>query len=110
MVLTVLAFNLGMETMQLVVVGLIVPWLILVSRTPFYKPIRLAGAYFRRLAAIGWIAQRAVNLPNPMDAVVVFIAAHALWLVLALALLAIAATISSKVYNAAVNVAGGEAH
>lgn len=43
---SILGFNLGIETMQLMVVVAMLPWLIILSRTPAYRPFRLGGALF----------------------------------------------------------------
>ncbi len=90
--LTVLAFNLGIELMQLAVVAAVIPWLLLLSRTRFYPPVRIAGAAFAGIAALAWIGERAFAWPNPVEGVVTALAQHAGWLVGALALLALLAT------------------
>jgi hypothetical protein len=87
-----LAFNVGIELMQLGVVILTVPWLVLLSRTRLYTLIRIGGAVFAGVAAVGWIAERAGGWPNPLNAVVESIAAHTLWWVTGLALLALLTT------------------
>lgn len=56
--LSVLGFNLGIEIMQLFVIVLIVPWLILLSKTPAYKWVRIIGAMLAAIAALAWIAER----------------------------------------------------
>jgi hypothetical protein len=86
-----LGFNLGIEALQIVVVALCFPWLLLLARTPLYTPIRIGGAAFAAIAALGWIAQRALHLPNPCDPVVAAIAARPRALLAALAALTIAA-------------------
>jgi hypothetical protein len=88
-----LAFNVGIELMQLCVVALTVPWLVLLSRSVAYAPIRIAGATFAAAAALGWIAERALGWPNPLNTVVATLAAHALWLVAGLAVLTLLARI-----------------
>ena len=66
MALCILGFNLGIELMQLAVVAATVPWLLILSRTPVYTPLRIGGACFGAAAAIGWTAERALNWPNPV--------------------------------------------
>jgi hypothetical protein len=83
------AFNVGIELMQLVVVLITVPWLVMLGRARVYAGLRVAGAVFGGLAAIGWTAECAVEWPNPLNAVVEALAARALWWVTGLALLAI---------------------
>ena len=85
MVLGILGFNVGIETMQLVVVLAALPWLLLLSTTRAYPAFRVSGAAFAALAATGWIADRTVGLSNPVDPVVTALAAHPLWIVALLA-------------------------
>jgi hypothetical protein len=54
----ILAFNLGIEAMQMLVVVALLPSLMLMSRTRVYPILRLAGAGFAALASAGWIAER----------------------------------------------------
>ena len=51
--LSVLGFNVGIEVMQLFVIAMIVPWLILLSKTPSYKWLRINGAILAAIAALG---------------------------------------------------------
>lgn len=90
--LSILSFNVGIELMQLAVVVVTVPWLILLSRTRFYLPVRLAGAIFGGVAALTWIGERAFAWPNPFEAVVNGVAHHAGWIVSVLAVAALTAT------------------
>lgn len=96
MVLTILAFNLGIEAMQLFVVACIVPWLVILSRTGAYASVRWAGAIFAAVAASGWIAERAFSWPNAVGPVVEAIASRA-WLVIGVfALMAVATHLWEK--------------
>ena len=74
--LGVLGFNLGIETMQLAVVLAAMPWLLLLSTTRAYPVFRVLGAAFAAVAAVGWIADRAMGLPDLVDPVVDALAAH----------------------------------
>ncbi len=58
MALTILGFNLGIEIMQIAVVIVIVPTLILLSRSGSYTPVRIVGATFAAIAALVWIGAR----------------------------------------------------
>jgi hypothetical protein len=89
---TILGFNLGIELMQMAVVALTVPWLILLARTPAYPPVRICGAVFGAVAALGWIAERAFAVRNPVEPLINTLAQHPVVLVSALAVLALAAT------------------
>jgi hypothetical protein len=91
-----LAFNLGIEIMQLALVFLAVPALMLLSRTPLYPWLRGAGALFGGAAALGWIAERAVGWPNPLNAAVDALAAHAPSVVSALTILGVILTMSGR--------------
>jgi len=73
-----LAFNLGIETMQVVVVAAVLPSLILLSRTRGYSVLRIGGAVFACLASAGWIAERLLNVPNYLDPIVDVAAHHAI--------------------------------
>ena len=64
MALSILGFNIGIELMQIFVVALVIPWLILVSKTPFYKYLRISGAVLASVAAVAWITERVSGNPN----------------------------------------------
>lgn len=51
----VLGFNIGVELAQLIVVVLLLPPLLLVSRTSGYRPMRWVLAVAAAIASIGWI-------------------------------------------------------
>ena len=85
----VLAFNLGIETMQMVVVAVTLPSLILLSRSGAYSFLRLGGALFAGFASLGWIAERLLGMHNSVDLVTNSIAHHAGWIAGALFLLSL---------------------
>lgn len=89
MALSILGFNLGIEMMQLFVVALIVPWLILLSLTEFYKYVRITGALLAAFAAVVWIAERISGMPNGIGNTIQNIPQYAHLGILALALIAI---------------------
>ncbi|TLM94344.1 HupE/UreJ family protein [Hymenobacter jeollabukensis] len=97
MALSILGFNLGIELMQLLVIGLTVPWLLLLSRTPRYAPVRVVGAVGAAVAALAWIIERTVLDGTPFSALVARAAGLAPWL---LALLAAGALLSYRRYRA----------
>lgn len=88
-VASILGFNLGIETMQLVVVAATMPSLIFLSRTRAYSVSRIGGALFAGFASVGWIAERAFGLHNSVDLVVDSIAHRAIWIAGALPLIAL---------------------
>ena len=92
MALCILGFNLGIELMQLAIVAVTVPWLVLLSPTPVYTPVRVAGACFGAAAAIGWMAERALNWPNPVGLMVDAVAHRAVWVAAMLACLSLLVT------------------
>ena len=85
----ILAFNLGIETMQLIVVAATIPSLVLMSRTRAYPFLRIGGALFAGIASVGWIAERLLGLRNPVDVVVNNIARHGVWIAAGLFLLSV---------------------
>lgn len=94
MALGILAFNIGIEVMQLAVVLAVMPWLLLLSTTRAYPVFRVLGACFAAVAATGWMAERALGWANPIDPAVDAVASHALWVV---TLLTVAAVIAKAV-------------
>jgi len=76
----ILAFNLGIETMQLAVVAATLPSLIVMSRTRAYSFVRVGGAAFAGVASVGWIAERLAGLKSSVDIVVNGVALHAAWI------------------------------
>jgi hypothetical protein len=105
---TILGFNLGIELMQLAVVALTIPWLILLARTQFYSPVRIGGASFGALAALGWIAERGLAVRNPFEPLVNALAHHPLMLVIALAAAALLATLWQELRKSPVGSAPAE--
>jgi hypothetical protein len=90
-VTSIFAFNLGIETMQLIVVAAALPSLILLSRTRLHPALRSSGAVFAAAAATAWIAQRLFDAPNPADGLIAALAHRAVWIALGLTLLGITA-------------------
>lgn len=87
----ILGFNLGIEAIQLGVAACAMLPLLLIARTPFYPPLRIAGASFAAIAALAWIAERVSGIPNPLAGWVSGIAGQAHWLLAALLVLALIA-------------------
>ncbi len=98
-VASIFGFNLGIETMQLVVVAAIMPSFILLSRTRLYPVIRIAGALFAGLASIGWIGERLFQMSNPLESIIETLAQHAWWIAIALCLLALLAWSGQKAFG-----------
>jgi hypothetical protein len=85
----ILAFNLGIETMQLIVVAAIMPSLVLLSRMRSYSALRVGGALFAGFASLGWIAERLFGFHSSVDVVVDSVARHGVWIAGSLFLLAV---------------------
>ncbi len=83
-VTSLLAFNLGIESMQLLVVAVTMPSLILLSRTPAYSALRTGGALCAGIASLGWIAERSLDWHTSLDVIVERVAHQAPWIALAL--------------------------
>jgi hypothetical protein len=92
----ILGFNLGIETMQLIVVAATMPSLLLMSRTRAYPVLRIAGALFAGFASVGWIAERLFGLHTSVDVLVGAVAHHAVWIAAALFLVSLACWMLSK--------------
>lgn len=74
----ILAFNLGIETMQMLVVAAILPSLMLMSRTRAYPILRIGGALFAGTASLGWTVERLLDVQTPVDTIVNAFARHGL--------------------------------
>lgn len=77
---SIFGFNLGIETMQLIVVAATMPSLLLLSRTHAYAILRIGGALFAGLASLGWIAERLLGAHTSVDVIVDGAAHHATWI------------------------------
>ena len=62
--LSILGFNIGIELMQLFIMALIIPSLIVLSRTNYYSIIRISGAILAGIAAMAWLFERYFGIPN----------------------------------------------
>jgi len=79
-VASILGFNLGIETMQLIVVAATLPSLVLLSHMRSYWGLRIGVALFAGCASVGWIVERLVNVHCPVDVIVDGVAHHAVWI------------------------------
>ena len=77
---SILAFNVGIEAMQLVVIAAAMPSIILLSQTRAYSWLRVGGAVFAGVASLGWIANRLLGMHTPVDALVDRVARHGAWI------------------------------
>ena len=74
----VLGFNIGVELAQLVLVALILPWLMLLVRTPAYGWVRCALALVSVVFSIGWIVGIATDSDSVFTPIFAAIAANPL--------------------------------
>lgn len=89
--LSLLAFNIGIELAQLTCIALVFPSLYVLSSTRVYPTFRVAGATLALTAATGWALERIGLLDNPLGALEAAAVAHLPSIVLLLAGIAIAA-------------------
>jgi HupE / UreJ protein len=87
-----LGFNVGIELTQLCVVALVLPSLVLLSRTILYPALRICIAGIGGALATGWLIERVGLISrNPLEGIADLVANHPLDLALALAAVAAAA-------------------
>ena len=86
----ILAFNLGIETMQMAVVVAILPSLLLMSRTRAYPFLRSFAASCAGVASMGWIAERIWGVKSSVDIVANGLMHHAVWIAVGLLLMNVA--------------------
>ena len=89
MALSILGFNIGIECMQLLVVIIIMPWLVILSQTSWYRYIRVIGSVLAGIAALAWIAERSSGNTNVISNFVYRLSQYAIWDAIALAILSL---------------------
>ena len=93
LVAELLGFNLGIELTQLIVVALIMPSLIALSRTSIYPAVQTGIAAFGIVLALMWLAERTTLIAtNPLEPIATALVAHPFIVPAGLGLLAAAAT------------------
>lgn len=83
-----LAFNVGVELVQLVTVALVFPSLYLASRTRSFDAVRVVGAFAALAAAAGWALDRLGILANPLAGVEDALVGHPVHVVVGVAAVA----------------------
>jgi HupE / UreJ protein len=77
LVTELLGFNLGIELAQLIVVALMMPSLMLLSRTRLYPAVRITLASGGMVLAAAWLAERTTLIStNPLDGMAEGLVAH----------------------------------
>lgn len=97
MALSILGFNIGIELIQLMIMALIIPSLIVLSKTEWYAVVRIIGANFAAVAAIAWIFERISGQSNLITDGVVVVAAYGTWVIGALFLAAVASNFKGEI-------------
>lgn len=106
---SLLAFNIGVELAQVVTIAAILPSLHLASRTRWYPLLRVGVASVAVAAALGWALDRLGVLANPLAGLEDAAVAH-LWLIAAaLAVTAVVLRALERVPSARSEVAGTSA-
>jgi len=89
MAISILGFNIGIELMQLFVILLVIPWLILLSKSAYHKWVRIAGAGLSALAATGWILERVSGEANFISGLTETASQYSRWGIIFLAVLTV---------------------
>lgn len=79
LLISILGFNLGIEIMQLFIVALIIPWLILLGKTHFYKWFRIIIALAAAVASMAWITERSTGNGNLITRVMEKLSVYGWW-------------------------------
>jgi hypothetical protein len=87
--ISLVGFNLGVETMQLVVVAATMPSLVLLGRTRAYSLFRTGGAIFCLAVSGGWIVERLLNLQSAVDPLMERFARYGPWIAVTLFLVSV---------------------
>ncbi|KQX80857.1 HupE/UreJ family protein [Streptomyces sp. Root1310] len=92
LVTTLLGFNLGIELTQLLVVALIMPSLIVLSRTPVYSAFRIGVAVVGLVFSVSWMLERTtLTAGDPFEGAQTWLVGHPLLVAGAVAAFAVAA-------------------
>ncbi|MDI9903710.1 HupE/UreJ family protein [Rhodococcus sp. IEGM 1409] len=84
-------FNLGIELTQLIVVALLMPSLLLLSRTRVYTPLRVLLAGLGIVLSTGWLLERTTMIhTDPFAPISDAAVTHPFWIAGALAVIAVA--------------------
>lgn len=99
MALSILGFNIGIELMQLFVILCTIPWLVLMAQYPFYQWIRLTGALFAIMAAVGWMTERVTGQPNMVAVMIQDISSLGKWILIGLVMMSLMVSYMGKKAN-----------
>ena len=96
---TLFAFNVGVELAQLAAIALVLPGLILLSRTSHYDWFRVGLATVSVVAAAGWVAVRLELFDNPLAGAETFLIEHPLEVVVAFTTVAAALKVAQPLFD-----------
>jgi len=99
LVLSILGFNAGIELMQLLIIVLIIPWLIILSKTFLYKWIRIVFACMAAIAALAWVAERIAGKANLVTELMAKLSQYGLWGILMIAMITVFSYTLTGYYN-----------
>ena len=92
LVTTLLGFNLGIEVIQLLVVALLMPSLLVLSRTAVYPVFRVGLALVALVFSVSWMLERStLTRSDPFQSLQTWLVEHPLLIAASMALLAIIA-------------------
>lgn len=77
---SLLGFNLGIEAMQLAVMALTLPLLLVASESRHATALRLVLASAVASCALGWLLERTLGWPNPLQGLLAHLAPPPAWL------------------------------
>ena len=90
LITTLLGFNVGIELTQLMIVALVMPSLVVISRTAAYPALRTSTAALGAVIAAGWLGERTGMLPsNPLEPIGQLLVEHPVSLALGLGVVAV---------------------
>ena len=79
LVVSLMGFNLGIELMQLVVLAMLLPILLALCSSTWEAWVRRSGAAIVGVCALGWLANRAAALRDPLQPLTDWLAAPPPW-------------------------------
>lgn len=97
MVLSILGFNIGIELMQLFVIGITIPWIILLSQSSTYSYVRNLLAVLAGIAAMAWISERITRHSNWISVFILKTTQYALYMIGMLAIVAIIINVGQRI-------------
>jgi hypothetical protein len=110
LVTTLLGFNLGIEVTQLIVVAVVMPSLLLLSRTAAYPALRHSMAAVGAVLATCWLAERiGLIRSNPTEPVATLLVEQPVALTVGLAVVAIVLTVANGSRSAGATAAASPA-